>query len=280
MKYKLPCSIVRDLLPSYIDKLTGKESDIAVKEHLESCAECRALYTAMSDNLQSNNISIDDAELLKKSKKKLRKERVKTVILAILITAVLTVTAAVLIAAIVNEVKIHFNTISSQTARKLEYYNAKAIADIDSLIGCDRDEAEKWVEKVFSDDNLTKEKSSYGGTVTYTNPEKNVQLLLVDSSLFIEPYNESSNLIILPLNSDYINSVNEYCADANADYKNPPVICELALYDFDKANSDTFLIYYYLINNDGSWGYHGDMQEQHNCASFVYDENNNIFIKN
>ncbi|MBQ1504808.1 MAG: DUF4825 domain-containing protein [Oscillospiraceae bacterium] len=41
MKDKLPCAVVRDLLPSYIDGLTGEETSALVKAHLDSCPECR-----------------------------------------------------------------------------------------------------------------------------------------------------------------------------------------------------------------------------------------------
>ena len=35
-KYELPCGIVEDLLPSYVDGLTGQESSAAVRRHLVS----------------------------------------------------------------------------------------------------------------------------------------------------------------------------------------------------------------------------------------------------
>ena len=33
----LPCHIVRDLLPSYLEHLTGPETEADICEHLESC---------------------------------------------------------------------------------------------------------------------------------------------------------------------------------------------------------------------------------------------------
>lgn len=38
---KLPCSVVRDLLPLYAEDLAGEESRTMVENHLEECAECR-----------------------------------------------------------------------------------------------------------------------------------------------------------------------------------------------------------------------------------------------
>lgn len=46
-KTELPCGIVEDLLPSYVDGLTGEESSEAVREHLSGCETCRKKYEAM-----------------------------------------------------------------------------------------------------------------------------------------------------------------------------------------------------------------------------------------
>lgn len=47
MKNDLSCAVVRDLLPSYIDKLTSEETNRAVEQHLEGCADCRKVLSAM-----------------------------------------------------------------------------------------------------------------------------------------------------------------------------------------------------------------------------------------
>ena len=44
---KLPCEVVRDLLPSYVDGLTSETTNQLVSEHLEGCAPCRAALDAM-----------------------------------------------------------------------------------------------------------------------------------------------------------------------------------------------------------------------------------------
>lgn len=41
------CSLVKDLLPSYLEHLTSPETDAAVSAHLETCADCRAAKAAM-----------------------------------------------------------------------------------------------------------------------------------------------------------------------------------------------------------------------------------------
>ena len=47
MEHKLPCEIVRDLLPSYADGLTSPVSARAVEAHVADCAECAALLRQM-----------------------------------------------------------------------------------------------------------------------------------------------------------------------------------------------------------------------------------------
>ena len=41
MKNTLPCDIVRDILPLYIDDVVSETTKNAVADHLESCHECK-----------------------------------------------------------------------------------------------------------------------------------------------------------------------------------------------------------------------------------------------
>ena len=43
----LPCELIRDLLPSYVDGLTCETTNDALREHLEGCAACREALAAM-----------------------------------------------------------------------------------------------------------------------------------------------------------------------------------------------------------------------------------------
>ena len=45
---KINCNIVRDLFPSYLDKLTSKESDELIETHLTDCAKCKELFSTLS----------------------------------------------------------------------------------------------------------------------------------------------------------------------------------------------------------------------------------------
>lgn len=48
---RIDCNVIRDLLPLYIDGACSQQSADLVKEHLESCAECRSLYATMTEDI-------------------------------------------------------------------------------------------------------------------------------------------------------------------------------------------------------------------------------------
>ena len=48
MKNDLPCEVVRDLLPSYIDGLSSPETAELIKAHLSACETCRAIHREMT----------------------------------------------------------------------------------------------------------------------------------------------------------------------------------------------------------------------------------------
>ena len=50
---RIDCNVIRDLLPLYIDGACSSQSANIVKEHLESCANCRNLRDAMSADIES-----------------------------------------------------------------------------------------------------------------------------------------------------------------------------------------------------------------------------------
>lgn len=70
MKNDLSCAVVRDLLPSYIDKLTSKETNEAVERHLEGCEECRKVLTVMQGEggpaAEENKAEVKEIDYLKK----------------------------------------------------------------------------------------------------------------------------------------------------------------------------------------------------------------------
>ena len=69
---KLPCAVVRDLLPLYAEKLTENETKKMVDEHLESCAECRQKLAEMDMKIIAPVEAVKPLMALKKEIQKRR----------------------------------------------------------------------------------------------------------------------------------------------------------------------------------------------------------------
>ena len=48
----LPCPVVKDLLPSYLEGLTSPETNRAVEDHLDGCPGCRGVKNAMAAQME------------------------------------------------------------------------------------------------------------------------------------------------------------------------------------------------------------------------------------
>ncbi len=73
---KLPCAVVRDLLPLYAEKMTENETNMLVKEHLESCAACREKLEKLErKDTETPDMHTASAGTLLKLKKEIRHRR-------------------------------------------------------------------------------------------------------------------------------------------------------------------------------------------------------------
>lgn len=79
MKYELPCEIVEDLLPSYVDGLTNTVTTEAVDEHLKTCPSCQKHRDAMMAKLGTTS-ELDDGQLFRKINKRMRKHIISLMI--------------------------------------------------------------------------------------------------------------------------------------------------------------------------------------------------------
>lgn len=80
----MKCSVIRDLIPSYIDGLSSVESDKVIEEHLAVCEECKEYYMQMNKEIATDTHRERD-EL--NPFIKIKRNTVKKVFLAVLITA-------------------------------------------------------------------------------------------------------------------------------------------------------------------------------------------------
>lgn len=75
MTNKLPCEVIQDLFPSYIDGLTSDVTNHAVEGHVEECTECKQILEAMKEPYAEQENAADSKEIdfLKKTRRKTRR---------------------------------------------------------------------------------------------------------------------------------------------------------------------------------------------------------------
>ena len=88
---KLPCDIVRDLLPSYVDGLTNPVTNLSVQKHLESCDSCRSIYSHMTAKTGADQDPVQEKEL--NFLKKHRKRSLRNTLIAVITVAALLASA-------------------------------------------------------------------------------------------------------------------------------------------------------------------------------------------
>jgi len=73
---KIPCAVIKDLLPSYVDGLTSPESDELIKEHIAECESCRIALENMKkpegEEALDTPGETKEIDFLKKNKKRNR----------------------------------------------------------------------------------------------------------------------------------------------------------------------------------------------------------------
>ena len=78
---KIPCSVIRDLLPLYAEKMVEPETENLVAEHLADCSDCREKLSAMKEKAEP---TIETAKPLLNLKKQIRRRRWRAVAIAAL----------------------------------------------------------------------------------------------------------------------------------------------------------------------------------------------------
>lgn len=82
----LPCAVVRDLLPSYLEGLTEEETGRLVQEHLTCCADCSGRYKTMKEPEPEQTIEAHQVDYLKTIRRRSRKHMILAVVLVCILT--------------------------------------------------------------------------------------------------------------------------------------------------------------------------------------------------
>lgn len=74
------CSLIKDLLPLYIDDLCSNESTEIIKNHLETCSECNKEYKQLTTRPEIKVVNDPSTELIKGVGKMFKKDKKKAII--------------------------------------------------------------------------------------------------------------------------------------------------------------------------------------------------------
>ena len=85
MNNRLPCHIVKDLLPQYAEHLLSKESEQDVKAHLDECEDCNKLYRLITKPQKLPQSDLAEVDFLKK----VRASKNRVLVISALAVAVL-----------------------------------------------------------------------------------------------------------------------------------------------------------------------------------------------
>ena len=92
MKHDLPCAIVQDLLPNYLEGLTSDETNQAVESHLAACPGCAARKAAMAGETPAAEAAEQAREV--DFLKQVKRRNGRRILLAVLCTILLFVAGA------------------------------------------------------------------------------------------------------------------------------------------------------------------------------------------
>ena len=89
MSMNKQCEIVQDLLPLYVDSACSESSAAVVKEHLESCPECKSLYEKLCSDTGEEILKTEMTGVVAKRERKEKKKRLLTIAVSVVLTIIL-----------------------------------------------------------------------------------------------------------------------------------------------------------------------------------------------
>ena len=122
MKEKNNCKIVQDLLPNYIEKLTEKETNQYIEEHLKECNECQKIYDNMEVEVnfsQDKNVK-KNINILKKYNMKLN--IFKSIVIIILLIFFFHVTRNMVIISSIKKHRNEYKNIDNYSINSFNYF--------------------------------------------------------------------------------------------------------------------------------------------------------------
>ena len=102
---KRECNIIRDLLPLYVENMASDETRAFVEAHLSRCPECNEFYLSMTDCGEDANDEDAGKKILplRIVKRKLRRKRILTSLIAVVLSVAILLGGGTLAYNIVDE---------------------------------------------------------------------------------------------------------------------------------------------------------------------------------
>lgn len=89
---KIPCEVIRDLFPSYIDGLTSDVTNGVIDGHLAGCSDCRGILESMKEPAREEHTMSEnekkEIDFLKKNKKRNRRVLIASIAAALVLAVV------------------------------------------------------------------------------------------------------------------------------------------------------------------------------------------------
>lgn len=86
MTKNLSCDVIEDLLPSYLDGLTHKDTDVLIEEHIKNCPSCRDLLNRMKEEPFLEEVQTErEVDYLKDIRRHTRKKILLVALLSVLL---------------------------------------------------------------------------------------------------------------------------------------------------------------------------------------------------
>ena len=86
MRNEIPCEVIEDLLPLYVDNLTQSGTNEIIKEHLKECESCLIKYENMTGQLGKEELKKEAPQVEIDYLKKIKRKNQNKILLATLST--------------------------------------------------------------------------------------------------------------------------------------------------------------------------------------------------
>lgn len=87
------CDIVRDILPLYVDGACSEASAEMVKEHLNACADCNAIYQKLLSHTNEDVLHEESESVIMRHEAKEKQRGRKKITIAVLVSIALCIIA-------------------------------------------------------------------------------------------------------------------------------------------------------------------------------------------